>query len=445
MQGSAPGGSGHDCGVRLGAVMNAGVRLQNGRESSVPVVVAQHVEEVALLRSTRRVIVRAPHIGCDALGRLDNRLAAHVDGVLTAGPMGLHAAYASLDGTRPTIFLALVCALELHDTKRIAQLLAIAEVSAEAVAMASSAFGWVRLEVAYRIATGLLQSPQTSAQCIGLAALDLHRADPGMALPLLIEHPSAAVRARALQAAANLGRVDLLDRCIAQLRDVDPMCRMAAASSALMLGHRDGAVQVAGAMARQAGPHQRAALSLALLTSELGAQRSLLEAAAASGEPSRLLLQASGPAGDVRIVPALLDAMARADHARVAGEAFGWLTGADLVELGFDRDPPGDFPSEVNDDPYDENVAMDEDEDLPWPDPVKVADWWHKNKHNFQPGVRYFMGKPVTVEHCIHVLKTGRQRQRFIAARYLKLLQPERPLFNCAAPAWRQQALLAKM
>ncbi len=155
--------------------------------------------------------------------------------------------------------------------------------------------------------------------------------------------------------------------------------------------------------------------------------------------------RAVGVLGHIEGAEWLLAQLVRPAVARAAGEAFTWITGADFVELGLDRDPPEDFQVGPNDDPNDENVAMDEDEDLPWPDPVKVADWWHKNKHNFQPGVRYFMGKPVTVEHCIHVLKTGKQRQRFIAARYLKLLQPERPLFNCAAPAWRQQALLAKM
>lgn len=157
------------------------------------------------------------------------------------------------------------------------------------------------------------------------------------------------------------------------------------------------------------------------------------------------LISYAGLVGQVSLVLSAIGWMNVAKIARAAGEAFTWITGADLAELGLDRDPPEDFQSGPNDDPNDESVAMDEDEDLPWPDPVKVADWWHKNKHNFQSGVRYFMGRPVTVEHCIHVLKTGKQRQRFIAARYLKLLQPERPLFNCAAPAWRQQALLAKM
>jgi hypothetical protein len=60
-------------------------------------------------------------------------------------------------------------------------------------------------------------------------------------------------------------------------------------------------------------------------------------------------------------------------------------------------------------------------------------------------GQRYFMGAPVTWEHCLDVLKHGYQRQRILAAHYLCLLRPGTPLFNTSAPAWRQQRLLAQM
>ena len=97
------------------------------------------------------------------------------------------------------------------------------------------------------------------------------------------------------------------------------------------------------------------------------------------------------------------------------------------------------------DNPDDENVEMDPDDGLPWPDPEKIQKWWAANGQRFQPGVRYFMGEPPTREHCIDVLKNGYQRQRIAAAEYLCLLNPGTPLFNTAAPAWRQQRLLAKM
>ena len=131
--------------------------------------------------------------------------------------------------------------------------------------------------------------------------------------------------------------------------------------------------------------------------------------------------------------------------ARVAGEAFSVITGSVLDRDGLDRPPPENFESGPNEDPDDPNVEMDPDDGLPWPDPDRIKDWWAKNGGRFQPGERYFMGAPVTREHCIDVLKNGYQRQRILAAHYLCLLDPGTPLFNTSAPAWRQQRLLAEM
>ena len=132
--------------------------------------------------------------------------------------------------------------------------------------------------------------------------------------------------------------------------------------------------------------------------------------------------------------------------ARLAGEAFSLITGVDLGAAAISNgsrlrtSSPG-----PNDDPDDPNVDMDPDEGLPWPDSRKIEKWWAANSGRFQPGTRYFMGAPVTREHCIDVLKNGYQRQRILAAHYLCLLEPGTPLFNTSAPAWRQQRLLAKM
>lgn len=78
----------------------------------------------------------------------------------------------------------------------------------------------------------------------------------------------------------------------------------------------------------------------------------------------------------------------------------------------------------------------------PWPDAEKIQEWWEANKHRFQNGIRYFMGEPVTTENCKRVLREGFQCQRLAAALFLSLLQPGMPLFNTAAPAWRQRRLL---
>jgi uncharacterized protein (TIGR02270 family) len=131
--------------------------------------------------------------------------------------------------------------------------------------------------------------------------------------------------------------------------------------------------------------------------------------------------------------------------ARVAGEAFSLITGVDFGYTGLERDRPEGIESGPDDDPSDEDVEIDLDDDLPWPDPIKIQAWWSANSGRFQAGTRYFMGETLSRDNCLRVLKTGYQRQRIAAALYLSLLSPGTPLFEWRAPAWRQQQLLAQM
>jgi uncharacterized protein (TIGR02270 family) len=125
--------------------------------------------------------------------------------------------------------------------------------------------------------------------------------------------------------------------------------------------------------------------------------------------------------------------------------SFSYFISFDLAYFDLERKPPQGVDFGPNDDPNDDNVAMDEDDGLPWPDVERISAWWQANGHRFASGTRYFMGEPPSATHCLDVLKNGFQRQRMAAAIYLCLLKPGTPLFNCAAPAWRQQRLLAKM
>ena len=54
----------------------------------IPIVVHQHQEDAVALRSTRSVLVRAPHVKLQLLRRLDDRLAADLDGLSVASDFG---------------------------------------------------------------------------------------------------------------------------------------------------------------------------------------------------------------------------------------------------------------------------------------------------------------------------------------------------------------------
>jgi uncharacterized protein (TIGR02270 family) len=253
------------------------------------------------------------------------------------------------------------------------------------------------------------------------------------------------VRAIALRVAGALGARELLPACSAALADPDMTCRAAARWAALLLGDTKSRETPADPAAlASAGSQDDRALLLTLQALPLASGHVVLEQLRREAAGVRRVLWGGGIVGNAAYVPWLVHNMPTPGLARVAGEAFSCITGADLDKLGLSRSRP-EAEDEAGEDASDSNVQVDADEGLPWPDPERVQRWWDANEARFQPGVRYFLGAPVTRERCVDVLKTGYQRQRILAAHYLCLLEPGTALFNTSAPAWRQQRLLAEM
>jgi uncharacterized protein (TIGR02270 family) len=290
----------------------------------------------------------------------------------------------------------------------------------------------------------LLADDEPLARTLGIAACAVHRVDPGLASGRRFADRHPGPRARAIRATGELGQLDLLAECVAGLRDADPDCQFWSAWSAVLLGNRSVALNLLTRVSTSPGPHRAAAFDLSLQARDVPAGHGQLQDLATDPDQHRCVIRGSGIVGDPTYVSWLTRQMAEPPLARVAAQAFMTITGLDLFQ-GFEVSRPDNFESGPTDDPADENVDMDPDDGLPWPNPEKIDNWWTANASRFQKGTRYFMGAPVTREHCIDVLKTGYQRQRILAAHYLCLLDPGTPLFNTSAPAWRQQKLLAAM
>lgn len=411
----------------------------------IPAVVSQHLEDVAALRGTRSVLLRSPHVELHRLARLDERLNAHIDGMRVAGDEGYRMAQCELE--RPwlgALFALAVLAVERGDTAQLHKLLSLAEALPETPRALASAMGFVSAPALRGWTAPLLGSGQPWHIWLGLAACAAHRVDPGAALTKAVAQADTAQRARALRMVGQLGRTDLLPALRQQFEDGDAACRTAAAWSAVLLGDRSAGLATLRAAALDKDAPHLESLQLYLLAAPSDAARTTVRELVAAGAPLRTTIRATAWAGDVQAVPWLIKHMADLQHARVAGEAFSALTGANLALL--DLEIKGELPSTgggPSDDPNDDNVALDEDESLPWPDGALVQAWWQKNAGTMPKGMRCFAGAAVTPAHCLHVLKTAGQRQRYAAAMLLSLLSPGTPLFNTAAPSHRQQRLLA--
>ena len=403
-----------------------------------------------MLRHVRSVLVRAPHVRLRHLRRLDDRIAAHLDGVAVAGAYGASVCQAALERAGAgEVFACAVRALEDHDDAALERLFAIAALLPDAKRGLLSAFGWVSAPVLQGVVRALLASPMPLRREVAIAACRLHRVDPGPALIAALGDPEAGLRTEAARALGELGRTDVLPSLLDALADADAEVAFRAAVAACLLGDRGDALAALEHLAQPGQPlAERARLPWLLACGvDRGHEhvQALGQAAAnGAGPAKRQLIRACGWLGDTAAVPWLIDLMGDDVQARIAGEAFSLMTGADLALLDLERKPPANAPNGPNDDPADTDVALDEDESLPWPDAALVRRWWQAQGPTMPAaGARSFMGAPPSAAHGATVLRDATQRQRLVAAQWVCLLAPGTPLFPVCAPSWRQQRLLS--
>ncbi|MDB5976920.1 MAG: hypothetical protein JWR07_3680 [Nevskia sp.] len=414
--------------------------------SAIPIIVMRHAEESALLCNQRNFLVHAAHVKLKHLRRIDDRLAAHLDGLAVAGDVGWAMCEAALANAGiGELFSATSRAIEDKNPARIGKLLALAEAMPATQPGLTFAFGWASAQHLQSTVRNLLTSDVAFHRCVGIATCGMHQVDPGAALYASLDSRDALLRARALRVAGECARLDLEDACVKALGDADSECRYWAARSTALLGERTRTTAALKGEALRAGLFQARALRTGIRLVELPQAHEWLKALAKEPANVRLLVEGAGISGDSYYIPWLIKQMADKKLTRLAGEAFSTITGVDLAWQDLECAPPEGGGAGPNGDPDDDHIAMDEDDGLPWPDPVKVKVWWDANQHNFQPGARYFMGQPPTVEHCKKILREGYQRQRIAAAEYLCLLQSGTKLFPTSAPAWRQERWLKQM
>lgn len=412
----------------------------------IPAVVTQHLDDAAASRAVRSLLVRAPHIRLQHLARSDERLAAHLDGLSLSGDFGVQLSQSALEVPGVgQIFVAAVLAIERRDQPVIERLVSLLDAVPASARALASAFGWVSASSLRGLAAPLLNAPSPTLRWLGIAACAQHRVDPGAPLTAAIDQTHPGLRARALQAAGELGRVDLLEACMQHLQDEHVACKTAAAWSAALLGDRGPAVAALRSLATEPGPAQMDALALSIFSADSSSARSLVKQLAAQKAPLRTMIKAAGWAGDPQVLPWLLKQMEDDQHARLAAEAFSFITGADLADLELERMPRPVAATGPNDNPEDPDVALDEDENLPWPDVPRLKAWWQQHADRFNGEGRFLAGAAVSPSHCIQVLRQQTQRSRRAAAFHLRLMTPASTLFNCAAPARRQRQLLSQM
>jgi uncharacterized protein (TIGR02270 family) len=397
-------------------------------------IVDQHADEAAFLWQLRDAAAVGPRYTLSALADLDERVEAHLDGLRVAGPHAWEACAEVLPLETPgEVFVVAALALHAGAFDKLASILDAAGLDPVRSRGIVSAIGWTpldRIDVSLR--AFLEPRGPAALQRFGIAGAALHRADPGPPLTQALFSTDAPLKARALRAVGELGRMDLRSIVRQDFGAADADVRFWAAWSAALLGDA-AAAEVLWSFAEGGGQNAVRAIQLAARASPLAIARVQLERVS----DARTALLGAVALGDPAGLPRLFDALREPSLARLAGHGIASMTGIDTWSSGFVGRAPEGFSAGPTDDPRDEAVALDPDDVLPWPnaDAIEAA----CRRLPLAAGIRHFAGEPVSEAVLERVLLDGTQSQRMAAAIERCVLSPGVPLEEVRAPGFRQQ------
>jgi uncharacterized protein (TIGR02270 family) len=410
----------------------------------LPTILSQHAEEAAFHWLLHDDAVRSPHYRIWELAKLDDRLEAHIDGLRVAAEFGWEIVKAALESNAEAgeVFTAGVLSFETGDPEKIQQVLEMGTANPQASRGLISALGWLPPERAGNYFKTLLSADGPALRRVGIAGAAIHRRNPGPALQASLDADDPLLKSRGLRAVGELGLVDFHITARANLKAKDPTVRFWAAWSNSLLNGQKDAVAYLQHVAEASGPLGERAAQMAMRRLAPNEAKLWLKRLVRDLGQKRIAIIAAGAFADPEVIPFLIDQMKVPRLARVAGEAFSLITGANIAYEDLDGEKPEGFEAGPTENPEDEDVGMDADLNLAWPDPALIQKWWSARQGNFARGTRYLLGRPITPESLRLALKDGYQRQRAAAALELAILKPGRPLFEVRAPGFRQQGML---
>ncbi len=415
------------------------------------VVVRQHAENAAFLWTQRDRAVVAPHYRLKDIAKLDERVEANVDGLRVAGEVGWRLCVEGLEQQGPgEVFAGAVLSFGGADVNRIEKVLEVSQAAPGLDRPVVSALGWLEPETVKNYLARLIVSEDPLRRRIGIAGYAVQRLDPGAILTQTLSDDDPIVRARALKAAGELGRVDLLAHVRRWFSDDHLGSRFSALWSAGRLGDRTREIfRGLQAIAEAGGELSGQATDMLIRMLPLQEAKQWRCQLRDNPERLRLAVKGVGVLGDPELVAELLVLMEIKETSRVAGESFSMITGVDLAYQDLERDEPEEpaqqeaaNTTDQADDELRAPITDDADADLPWPHPELVSKWWRQHQSEYRVGVRYLCGKEITSVNLTEILKAGYQRQRSAAALELALKEPRQPLFEVRGRGQQQQKSL---
>lgn len=376
----------------------------------------QYIVDAAFLWVLRRIALNQPHYLLSDVQELEQRIETNIDGLLTAQQDVWPLCEDALALEEPgEVFVAGVIAFLSLEIKNIQRVVDVAVQHEEALPGLVSALAWLPDKIADTWIDKFLRSKDLNHKLLAIAACIEKKQDPGKALEeILLRADCQAyvpLYSISLRLVGELKCIRLAPALAAAMQSEDDSVRFWASHSALLMGERSAAKNLEPFIASPC-LFQEAAVSIYFRVAPPEYARSVISTLAQQPENTRAVIKACAVLGDPQVVSWLIGKMADSDYAKVCGEAFAQITGIQLEENNLALDIPeiDALESDENDD-----IDMDEDENLPWPNKDKVAAVWQKYAREFKSNTRYMLGQPISSLTLNQYLTTCTQRLRHAA------------------------------
>lgn len=394
----------------------------------------QYLDNASFLWVLRSIAVDQPHYNLQDIRELEERIEAQLDGLMLSVEQSWALCEELLELHDPgELFAAAVIAFRSHDANKIQRVVEVGLEDDLAVKGLISAMSWLPGKLLHGWLEKFINSKNLDHKYLAVAACGLRRENPGESLNRVLQRDdcqaNSRLYARALKLVGELRRQDLMPELLNATKSEETEVRFWSLWSAILLGRHEMAEHLQPFILSD-GALQKDAIELAFRVLPIEQARSLIAQLGKEPEQARAVIRACAILGDPHAVNWLITRMEDDALARLSGEAFAQITGIDLEANGLNRELTDEERLADIDEESDAGLALNEDENLPWPDVAKVKSTWINLSHRFIAGQRYFLGKNINVDQLKSKLKNTNQRQRHAAALELALIDSSGYLQN---------------
>jgi uncharacterized protein (TIGR02270 family) len=408
-------------------------------------ILEEHLEEADFLFQQRENALKERVYNLDGLAELEERLLAHLDGLVLAEKDGWKLLEPKLaDGELGEIFAAAFVAFDSGDRAQMELVTKTFEQTEggilDGIRHAWRHISYVEIE---RIVRPYLAAENATIQAAAVDVLSFRRLPFDRSqLSGLLNHKDLGVVVSAINAVGRLRVRDLKEYVERALDSAAPQVRGEAMRTGLLLGSDRVLTQCRKAVKDRSEMANEAMILVGLTGQAQDAP--LLVDSLSDLALARNAVVVLGLHGNLGAIDVLLRLTADPKHSRLAGEAVSRITGLNLEQEKLVTDQPAKV-SKGPANEEEEEFVEDPDEDLPCPDPEKLEAWWWKNVSRFDKKIRYRNGQPYGPQVLMDILQMGSLPERHYATFELALINPSYPYLETYAFNARQRSEMASL